>query len=261
MDYVKYITYTNIYSGLCSGLYTTLTLLSYIPSLVRMRRKGVSPEDITNTIDKLNNIQTNIKKRIIHIDENIEEFLTKSKLYYTSGNKRSAIYNLKLKKMYEREKEKLESINFNIETQIFSIESMDLIIVTAETLKDTSLHMKSMNTTFDIDKIESTIEELQDHQGINNELQTIFSQSISIDFNDDELLEELEQLNTNNQIPVEPVQPNIDQEYKLLELKQNLPIPPSNINNDDPLDPPSGLTIENNIIENNIIEKLKIELK
>jgi hypothetical protein len=76
----------------------------------------------------------------------------------------------------------------------------------------------------------------------------------------------LEQLNTNNQIPVEPAQPNIDQEYKLLELKQNLPIPPSNINNDDPLDPPSGLTIENNIIENNIIEnniieKLKIELK
>ena len=109
-------------------------------------------------------------------------------------NKKSAIYNLKLKKMYEREKEKLDSINFNIESQIFSIESMGLIIETAETLKDTSIHMKSINTKLDIDKIESTMEELQENKDIGEELQSIFSESINMDFDEEDLLNELKNL-------------------------------------------------------------------
>ena len=267
MNYVKYLTYTNIYNSICSGLYSTYILLSYIPSYLPSHKKGVSPEAIGKTIDKLKNIQNNIKDRINHIDEHIEEFLSKSKIFYKNGNKRSAIYNLKLKKMYEREKEKLDSINFNIETQIFSIESMDLIIVTAETLKDTSLHMKSLNTTLDIDKIESTMEELQDHSSINEELQNIFSESISLDFNDEELLEELELLNDiksdnikldkiksdniePNNIELNNIEPNniegdnqiIIEKNKLKELNKKLPLPPTNNNNqDDPLNPPAEL--------------------
>lgn len=247
MDIIKHITYAKIYSSISNGLYTTYTILSFIPLLL-VRRKGVSPEDINNTINKLKNIQTNIKNRISHIDTSVDCFSQKSTLYYNSGNKRSAIYNLKLKKMYEREKEKLDSINFNIETQIFSIESMDLIIVTAETLKDTSIHMKSMNTSIDIDKIESTMEELQDHRSISDELQNIFSESISLDFNDEELLEELEKMNqavenqtvenqavenqaaenqaVENQSVENQTVENQAAEFKLLELQQNLPEPP-----------------------------------
>jgi hypothetical protein len=143
--------------------------------------------------------------------------------------------------MYEREKEKLDSINFNIETQIFSIESMDLIIVTAETLKDTSVHMKSMNTSIDIDKIELTMEELQDHRGISEELQNIFSESISLEFDDDELLEELETLNGESPVVTSPA----ENELNLLELKQSLPIPPVTIKDDNhPGDNnPSGVLI------------------
>ena len=187
---------SNIYNILC----TTFTYITYIPTYINQKRKGCLPEDIEKTIDNLKSIQNNIKERINQIDNNVIIFLRKSKELYTSGNKKNALYNLKLKKMYEREKEKLESINFNIETQIFSIESMDLIIVTAETLKHTSVHMKSMNTTLDIDKIESTMEELQDHKSINEELQNIFSESISLDFNEDELLEELETLKDTDNV-------------------------------------------------------------
>jgi len=265
MDIIKYITYANIYNSMCAGLYTTYTVLSYIPSYIPLlltRKKGVSPEDISNTIDKLKNIQTNIKNRMKHIDDNIEEFLRKSKTYYSTGNKRSAIYNLKLKKMYEREKEKLDSINFNIETQIFSIESMDLIIVTAETLKDTSVHMKSMNTTLDIDKIESTMEELQDHRSINEELQNIFSESISLDFDDDELLEELETLNTeevDTKVNVKTDAEKMTEEYNLLELKQKLPLPPITKNdNDKPSNPPNELIKEEIVQENKVNDINKV---
>ena len=178
MDYITNINFSSWFIG----------LYNLIPS----KKKTYSQEDMTTTIEKLNNIQANITTRISSISTNIEEFLLKSKKYYKEGNKKSAVYNLKLKKMYEKEKEKLESINFNIESQIFSIESMGLIIETAETLKDTSTHMKNINNKLDIEKIESTMEELHEHRDINEELQNIFSESISMEFDEDELLKELE---------------------------------------------------------------------
>jgi len=178
MDYITNINFSSLFIG----------LYNLIPS----KKKTYSQEDMITTIEKLNNIQSNITTRISSISKNIEEFLLKSKKYYKEGNKKSAVYNLKLKKMYEREKEKLESINFNIESQIFSIESMGLIIETAETLKDTSTHMKNINNKLDIEKIESTMEELHEHRDINEELQNIFSESISMEFDEDELLKELE---------------------------------------------------------------------
>lgn len=274
MNIIKYLTYDNIFNGLC----TTITYISYIPSYILSKRRGISPDDINNTIEKLKNIQLNIKNRIDQIDTNMNEFLYKSKEAYKIGNKKTALYNLKLKKMYEREKEKLDSINFNIETQIFSIESMDLIIVTAETLKDTSLHMKSMNSTLDIDKIESTMEELQDHNSINEELQNIFSESVSLDFDEDELLEELETLKdiedpTSNNEDIKPISEDIkpisedikpisednklqteDEKLKVLELKQKLPIAPNDNNSTNkPSDPPDNICLS---VENKNLKKV-----
>lgn len=179
----NYIPNINLY-GLWQG----------ISSWFSYRKKNYSQEDMIKTIEKLKNIQHNIIERIDTIDKNIIIFFTKSKKFYVEKNKKSAIYNLKLKKMYEREKEKLDSINFNIESQIFSIESMGLIIETAETLKDTSIHMKSINSNLDIDKIESTMEELQENRDIGEELQSIFSESINMVFDEDDLLNELKEL-------------------------------------------------------------------
>jgi hypothetical protein len=175
-------------SGILSGIYNLFTF----------KKKVYTPEDMNNTISKLKNIQINITTRIENINNNINKFFTISKEKYIQGNNKSALYNLKLKKMYEREKEKLDSINFSIESQIFTIESMGLIIDTVETLKDTSIHMKSINSKLDIDKIESTMEELHEHKDIGEELQNIFSESISLDFNEDELLNELEELQYDN---------------------------------------------------------------
>ena len=220
----NYIPNINLY-GLWEGLYSIFT----------NRKKNYSPEDMNNTIDKLKNIQQNIIDRIGIIDKNIELFFNKSKKFYLDKNKKSAIYNLKLKKMYEREKEKLDSINFNIESQIFSIESMGLIIETAETLKDTSIHMKSINTKLDIDKIESTMEELQENKDIGEELQNIFSESINMEFDEEDLLNELKDLDAEEN---EIIKEKIIQPTNTIIKNDNIVIP-SNI--------PTAIPEENNM--------------
>ena len=207
----NYIPNINLY-GLWQG----------ISSWFSYRKKNYSQEDMTNTIEKLKNIQNNIIDRIGTIDMNIITFFNKSKKFYVEKNKKSAIYNLKLKKMYEREKEKLDSINFNIESQIFSIESMGLIIETAETLKDTSIHMKSINSNLDIDKIESTMEELQENRDIGEELQSIFSESINMVFDEDDLLNELKELENDEE------EENIDVNVSKISIKPTIKITENN---------------------------------
>ena len=226
------------------------------------KKKSYTQEDMKNTIDKLKNIQNNIIDRIENINNNINKFLKISIEKYRSGNKKSAIYNLKLKKMYEREKEKLDSINFNIESQIFTIESMGLIIETAETLKDTSIHMKSINTKLDIDKIESTMEELQEHKDIGEELQSIFSESISMDFDEDELLQELNEnvdenkniiINDKNNIPTENTVNN--------KIVNNIPIETTIIDDNNNDNNKDNNKIVNNIIEDPINSKKEVKNK
>ncbi len=162
-----------------------------------------SSEEVYNLIKNLKNVQNTIGNRLILINENIETFFKKSKDEYKNKNNKGAIHYLKIKKLYEKEKEKLESVNFNIEVQIMSVESMGLMIETTETLKSTSIQIKSINNNIDVAKIESTIDDLQDQNEIGKELQEIISNPLEHDFDEDELLKELEtsnELNENNLI-------------------------------------------------------------
>ena len=64
---------------------------------------------------------------------------------------------------------------------------MGLMIETSETLKNTSIQIKSINNNLDIDKIESTIEELQDQNELGRELQEIISNPLNHEFNEESL--------------------------------------------------------------------------
>ena len=215
MNYLKNI---NLY-----GIYNNISdYVSYIFS----SKKQFKKEDLDETVTKLQSIRENIDNRITSIDKNIDIFLKKAK-DLIKINKKGALYNLKLKKRYMMERDKLYAMSFNIEAQIFSIESFALMIQTADTLKSTSIHMNKMNNHIDIDKIENTMEELQEQKEINHDLQTIISESMSMDINEEELMEELVNLeNEENNIYIENVNDNSPSDNSEL-LANKLPIAPT----------------------------------
>ena len=194
-------------------------------------KKKYSSEEIYNLIKNLRNIQETIVKRMDFIDTNINKFLIKSRKEYSKKNKKSAINFLKIKKLYEYEKEKLESVNFNIEVQIMSVESMGLMIETSETLKNTSIKIKSINNNFDVDKIESTIEELQDNTLLGQELQDIISIPMDHEFDEEEKLKELENQNNIEITQSEIINVNSDivtiYENNIPEIIKNMPTAPT----------------------------------
>ena len=182
MEYFKYINLYNWYNNISEWV------IYIYPS-----KKQFKKEELDETVSKLQNIRENIDNRINNIDTNIKHFLVKAK-ELIKINKKGALYNLKLKKRYMMERDKLYAMSFNIEAQIFSIESMGLMIQTADTLKSTSMHMNTINKHFDIDRLETTMEELQEQKDIGHDLQTIISESMSMDIDEDELLTELNEL-------------------------------------------------------------------
>jgi charged multivesicular body protein 4A/B len=201
-----------------------------------------STEEINNLIKNLRNIQNTITNRLELIDDKIRIFLEKSKIEYSKNKKKNAINFLKIKKLYEHEKEKLESINFNIEVQIMSVESMGLMIETTETLKNTSTQIKTINNNLDFDKIETTIEELQDQHELGKELQSIISNPLNHEFDEDELLEELKEFDNNENNTDMPIQSK-----NSISSSIKMPLVPNHeiiINNSDNNSPKNDIKIQ-----------------
>ena len=210
-----------------------------------------SSEEVYELIKNLKNVQSTISNRLELINQNIGKFLNKSKIEYSNKNNKGAIHYLKIKKLYEKEKEKLESVNFNIEVQIMSVESMGLMIETTETLKSTSIQIKSINNNIDVDKIESTIDELQDQNEIGKELQEIISNPLEHNFDDEELLKELEETTEINNSEINNLEIN-NLEINNLEINNseindesnskiiNLPIAPTHSLPDNNNKPPEN---------------------
>lgn len=170
-----------------------------------------SKEDVLKTIEKLHLIKKNIEKRIKNIDLACAQFLKKATHCYEHKNTTSAIYNLRLKKMYEQERNKWESICFNIDTQIFTIDSMTVIIDTVDTLKDTSQYIKNH---IDLSSIDDIIENFNTNKEVSLDLHNIFTESTS-DFDEKSLLTELQM----NSIPKAPQTALTTSTYNVIEKK------------------------------------------
>ena len=229
---INYYEYLNIIKN---KLYDFgVSLIDYTKNIQKLfvSNKKITNEDMIKTIGKLKEIQNNITIRINEINKKVEKFYENAKKDYKNNNKKSAIFNLKLKKMYLGEKIKLEKINFNIETQIFNIDSFGIIYQTADILKDSAIKINLINKNIDIEKIENTIEQLNELSDMGDEINDVFSTSYIDSYDEDELLKELEPESYNKEqeriiIRTNKVSNNIVyKEDEIEEFKKLLPIVP-----------------------------------
>ena len=92
----------------------------------------------------------------------------------------------------------MESIKFNIETQILHMESVSVMVETVNTIKNTSGHLQLMNKNLDITKLETVIEDICEQRDTSKDIQSILSQTSFDEYDEDELLKELEDTDDNN---------------------------------------------------------------
>lgn len=150
---------------------------------------------VVDAIEKLQSTLTFLDTKINRLNENVVKYTSEAKRLYASKNKPAAIHQLRLKKMYEREISKMDSLKFNIESNILHMESVGVMMETVSTIKETSHQFQIVSRHVDINKLEDSIEEMFEQRDTSKDIENILNDMHDAhDYDEDELMEELESL-------------------------------------------------------------------
>ena len=152
-------------------------------------------ENTMSTIDRLKESVDIIERKQLIIDSKIiqmiKEAINKNKI----GNKKSALFALKRKKLYEKELNNLDSIRSNLELKIMNLETLLINLEVFSTLRLAATQMKTINHEIDIDSLDNTLDDLQEGLSITDEISSILTQPIVPEtFDEDELMDELNEI-------------------------------------------------------------------
>ena len=149
---------------------------------------------VAEAIDKLRHTLGYLDEKVSTMTQRTVHYAKSGRELYRSGNRTGALHQMRLKKMYEREIAKIESIKFNIESNILHMESMCVMMETVSTVKDTSSYVQLINKNIDVDRLEGMIEEISEQRDTSQDIESILSQGTDVHYDEDELLRELQEL-------------------------------------------------------------------
>lgn len=148
-------------------------------------------------IDIINNLRDQVDmldKRNNDILKRINAVMLTARQKNENKDKNGALIALKKKKLYEAEIEKNQGIQIVLENQIYSLEgaTMQKNIVDALALGNKSI--KKLNTELSPEKIDALMDDIQEETDNFKAINDAMSQPLHQIYNDDELLEELEEM-------------------------------------------------------------------
>ena len=144
------------------------------------------------TLGKLNKSIEQLEKREIFITKRIAHQMKIARQKIKAGNKKAALPQMRQKRMYTKELDKLHNMKINLQQQIISLEGTHMTLNTVEALREGSKTMKTLIKENNVEEIENLYEDIQDQQQTMEEINTIIGQAPLID--EDDLEKELEEL-------------------------------------------------------------------
>ncbi|KAG5850297.1 charged multivesicular body protein 4c [Anguilla rostrata] len=153
-------------------------------------RTGASPQE---AIHKLRETEEMLTKKQEYLEKKIEQEIATAKKNGTK-NKRAALQALKRKKRFEQQ---LTQIDGTLSTIEFQREALENANTNTEVLKNMGFAakaIKGVHQNMDLDKIDSLMQDITEQQEIAQEIHDAISQPFGDQFDEDELLAELEEL-------------------------------------------------------------------
>ena len=168
-----------------------------------LRSPEYSSEKVAEAISKLQSTLQYLDGKIEIMNACTQRYTSEGKRLYRIGNKSGALHQMRLRKMYQREITKIESIKFNIESNILNLESLSVMMETVSTVKDTSTYVQLINRNVDVERLEGMIEDLSEQRDTAHDIESILSQTHDEKYDEDELLRELEELGSEELTPAD----------------------------------------------------------
>lgn len=152
-------------------------------------------EDPKEAIIKLREQLLILEKKEAHQNKLISEQETIAR---TNANSRRdvALQAIKRKKVLEKQQEQLVNSRFTLESQVMAIESANLNYQTMNAMKQGAKAMKRIHAGLDADKVDKTIDEIQDQIALGDQVAEAIARPVgaNADLDEDELEAELEAL-------------------------------------------------------------------
>ncbi|GAB7350083.1 hypothetical protein MBLNU459_g0750t1 [Dothideomycetes sp. NU459] len=147
-----------------------------------------------NAILQLRSTLEMLNKREKHLQNQMDEEDQKARKFVNT-NKAAARAALRKKKQLESTLEQTSAQIMNLEGQIASIETANINKETLDALSNASKAMKTIHGGLTIDKVDATMEDLEEQHAISKEIATALTQGSAANaVDDDELEAELQDL-------------------------------------------------------------------
>jgi charged multivesicular body protein 4 len=153
-----------------------------------------APVSSVDTIKLLRDNLQLLEKREEHIAKKIEAALAEAKAKHLKKDKNGALFCLKRKKMYEAEVAKLQGARITMDSQILALESAAVNINTFKAIKSAQTAMKAQRAGIDADMVDDMMDDIQEEKDIYESISEAISRPGQDMFNDQDLLDELEEL-------------------------------------------------------------------
>uniref|UniRef100_A0A0C9QN58 TSA: Wollemia nobilis Ref_Wollemi_Transcript_19108_923 transcribed RNA sequence n=1 Tax=Wollemia nobilis TaxID=56998 RepID=A0A0C9QN58_9CONI len=149
-----------------------------------------------SSIDKLNETLEMLEKKERVLQKKISTEVERAKEYTRLKNKKAAIQCLKRKKLYETQVEQLGNFQLRIHDQMIMLEGAKATTETVDALRTGASTMKNMQKKMNIDDIDKTMDEVNEHTENLKQIQEALATPVgaAADFDEDELEAELEEL-------------------------------------------------------------------
>ncbi|KAJ3019763.1 UNVERIFIED_CONTAM: ESCRT-III subunit protein snf7 [Siphonaria sp. JEL0065] len=159
--------------------------------LFGIQKAKAAPKD---AIVKLRESLEMIDKREKYLNTKIEAELKVAKAN-ASKNKKVALMALKKKKIYQDQADKLMGSRLTLETQMSTLEGASVNVELMNAMKTGNEAIKNIHGNLDVDKVEETMDEINEQMGLANEISEAIARPIGgAEFDDEELDRELEEL-------------------------------------------------------------------
>lgn len=146
------------------------------------------------TINFLRESLNTLEKREEHILKKMEQATIEARAKLKKSDKNGALFALKRKKLYEAEINKLQGARITLDSQILSLESAAVNLETFKAMKSGANAMKAMRGNIDADTVDEIMDDIQEEKDIHDSISDAISRPGQFLFDDEDLLNELEEL-------------------------------------------------------------------
>lgn len=166
--------------------------------LFRKKRVSASAEKSSNPMDAIQKIRSSIEnsdKRQVYLQRKIDRLVPEAKSKLARGDKRGALSDMKRKKMFQAEIEKLDNVKMTLEMQAMQIETATHNQETVGAMQTGNSAMQRLRKAFGVDKVDDLMDDIREEAETAQEISSALANPLDpYMMDDDDLMRELNEL-------------------------------------------------------------------